>query len=64
MVRCFRVSRRVAVGRIVAAQRHTTGLARAQMHPAGPGFDTFFAFVLLRAAHRVDGIEVLASSIV
>ena len=58
MCGCARMFARVLVRRAVAAQRHATCLARAQMDPARADLHTFLAFAALRLLDRFNRIQM------
>ena len=54
----LRVPRGVAIGRAVTAQRHSTGLAGAQVDPAVTGLDAFVALMALGLFDGPDGVDM------
>ena len=51
------------VRRAVATERHTTCLARPQMHPVAADLHTLRAFAVLRLFNGRDRIEMRAASV-
>jgi hypothetical protein len=48
----------VLIRRAVAAQRDSTHLARAEMHPVGTDFHAFFTLATMRLLNRLDGDRI------
>jgi hypothetical protein len=53
----------VLIRRAIAAQRHSTCLARAQMNPVCTDLDAFFAFAALRLFDRLNRVEMRTTSV-
>jgi hypothetical protein len=58
MPTALRVSRGVAIGRTVTAQRHATGLTGAQVDPAVTGLDAFLTLMALRLFDSLYGVDM------
>jgi hypothetical protein len=64
MTACICVLGRVAIGRVIAAERYATLLARSQMDPGSADLHALFAFRTVRTLDMLDCVEMRAASII